>query len=230
MIKLKIVIEPNSKYVLSPLNYSKVSKFDADSILNVQKISSRVIELSVEAPETEILKFSNTGVKYWDDFWTDSDSKEVIDPMIEELILDGSFSLSVVNIFSERSKLKRINLSACESLGVLSIPYAPLLEEVILDRCLNLSEVQFGFNKNIRYLSLENCNLREKTLEKILSGYIPSRNDNALVNLRGNAIPWGNRRIASKIRMLLVNNIKVAWSNNPPESVIPAEMYSNFMA
>lgn len=230
MIKLKIIIEPNSKYVLNSLNYSKINKTNSGSILRVQKISSRVIELNVEHPGTEILKFSNSGVKYWDDFWIDSDSKESVDPLVEELVLDGSFNLNAVNIFFERSKLKHINLSACESLVVLAIPNAPLLEEVILDRCSSLSEVQFGFNKNIRHLSLENCNLREKTLERILSAYIPSRNDNALLNLRGNIIPWGNRRIVSKIRMLLVNNIKVAWSNNPPESAIPVEMYSNFLA
>lgn len=230
MISIKAVIEPNSKYTLLPLNYaSRTNQFESSS-LNVKNVSSRVIELTLEQTPIKIFKFSNSGIKYWDDFWTEYPSNSEVDPLIENLSLESSFYLNAVNIFSNRESLKSINLSKCESLLYLSIPRAPQLEEVILDGCIGLDEVHFGFNKSIRHISLKDCDLKEKTIENILSEYIPTKSDYSLLNLKGNIIPWGNRRIASKIRMLLFNNINVAWSNNPPEAVIPAEMYSNFLA
>lgn len=229
MIKLKIVIKPNSNYLLGRVNFSKKTE-DDESTLSVRNISSRVLELSLNEPGNQILKFSNTGVRYWDDFWIDDISNQDIDPLIEELILNKSYNLESVNIFSLRRNLKKINLSACNSLLSLNLSNAPALEELILNRCTSLNEVHLGFNKNISHLSLNRCFLKEKTLENILSEYIPTQNINSLVDLRGNNIPWGNRRIASKVRMLLCNNIQVSWSNNPPEKIIPAEMYSNFLA
>ena len=52
---------------------------------------------------------------------------------------------------------------------------------------------------------------------------------NTLLDLRGNEIDWSNRRIASKIRLLLTNNWVVKWSNNPPTSVIPAQLYARYV-
>lgn len=230
MIGTKVVIEPNSKFALLPLNYaSQIDQFE-HSFLDVKIISSRVIELTLEQKSIKNLKFSNSGIKYWDDFWTEYQTNTEVDPLVENLSLESSFYLSAVSIFSNREALKSINLSGCESLLYLSVPRAPRLEEIILDGCAGLNEVHFGFNKSIRHISLENCDLKEKTIENILSEYIPTKSDYSLLNLKGNTIPWGNRRIASKIRMLLFNNINVAWSNDPPEAVIPAEMYSNFLA
>lgn len=230
MIGTKIIIEPNSKFALLPLNYASNTDPFEESLLDVKIISSRIIELTLKEKSVKNLKFSNSGVKYWDDFWTEYQTNEEVDPLIENLSLESSFYLNAVSIFSNREALKRINLSGCQSLLHLSIPRAPQLEEVILDGCIGLDEVHFGFNKSIRHISLKDCDLKEKTIENILSEYIPTKSDYSLLNLKGNIIPWGNRRIASKIRMLLFNNINVAWSNNPPEAVIPAEMYSNFLA
>jgi hypothetical protein len=52
---------------------------------------------------------------------------------------------------------------------------------------------------------------------------------NTLLDLRGNEIDWSNRRIASKIRLLLTNNWVVKWSNNPPTSIVPAQLYARYV-
>ena len=49
-----------------------------------------------------------------------------------------------------------------------------------------------------------------------------------LLDLTGNEINWGNRKIASKIRLLVSNNWLVLWDNPPPTSVIPIQMYAFF--
>ena len=51
----------------------------------------------------------------------------------------------------------------------------------------------------------------------------------SVCDLRGNQIDWGNRRVASKIRLMLCNNWVVRWDNNPPAEVVPPSLYGFFV-
>jgi hypothetical protein len=82
-----------------------------------------------------------------------------------------------------------------------------------------------------------------ETLQQLLRDFTPTMTANAnlrgvgafrkthntLLDLRGNQIDWNNRKIASKIRLLLTNNWVVKWDNNPPTEIIPIQMYGFFV-
>lgn len=85
--------------------------------------------------------------------------------------------------------------------------------------------------------------MSESAMEQLLRDFTPTvcasanvrgvgafrKQHNTVLDLRGNNIFWGNRRIASKIRLLLNNNWVVKWDNNPPPEVIPPQMYGFFV-
>jgi len=234
-IRMKVVVEADYKYLGYPLNYAQLG---ADqTYLDGAKSSSRILELRLKSGGLDTLKLTNSGAIYWDDFWVDSQGKYV-DPGIISLELQNSITLRAVNVPYERMSLERVNLAGCKTLRYVNLSKSPNLKELNLDRCLGLKEVYLGFNKSIHHLSLRHCALDERSLEQLLAEYIPTKSESkmamgtnslkSLIDLRGNVIPWENRRIASKIRLLLYNNIGVAWSNNPPERIIPLELYRTF--
>lgn len=239
-LKSKVIVSPEYKFIGHPINYAKEQNSLRDSALAAKRISSRLYELTLSkdsANSISKLKLTNSGIVLWEDFWVDGRNMPR-DPRIEYLELQNSITLNSVNVPYYRPGLREVNLSGCKNLTYLNLSRAPSLERIWLDRCYSLNEVHLGFNKQIRSISLRWCSLPERALEQILSEYIPTRSElrlsghsleyDSFLDLRGNVIPWENRRIASKIRMLLCNNVAVAWSANPPERVIPAELYRKF--
>jgi hypothetical protein len=191
----------------------------------------------------EELKITNQNILTWDDLWIDAESSYSVDPKIESINLQRN-DLLYVNFNLKREFLKSINLEGNYNLKSFIATDLPNLEVVNLDNCVELDYINLGLSKNIGILSLKNCRLTEKAMERTLSSFIPSVTASAniapgtlppfrkvyktLLDLRGNDINWGNTRIASKIRLLVTNNWLVLWDNPPPTSVIPIQMYAFF--
>ena len=189
------------------------------------------------------LKLTNQGIITWDDLWIDSDSNYSVDPRIECINLQRN-SLMYVNINEKRSHLKEFNLEGNETLKSVTITEALVLEMLNLTNCTQLEAVNLGLSKNIKVLSLKNWRLTEANLQNILCSFTPTKTESGnimpgtlppfrkkfstLLDLTGNEINWGNRKIASKIRLLVSNNWLVLWDNPPPTSVIPIQMYAFF--
>lgn len=240
VLKSKTIVSPEYEFIGHPINFAKESNSLKNSVLRAKRISSRIYELELSkehSSKIDRLKLTNSGIVLWDDFWVDK-SNIPQDPHIQSLELQNSITLNSVNIPYLRPSLLSVNLSGCKNLRYLNLSQSPALEHLRIDRCYSLSEIHLGFNKSIKSISARWSGLSERTLEQLLSEYIPAKSElkktyetleyNSHIDLRGNAIPWENRRIASKIRMLLCNNVAVAWSNNPPERIVPAELYRNF--
>jgi hypothetical protein len=118
---------------------------------------------------------------------------------------------------------------------------APNLEVLNISNCQALDVINLGNNKGIKALIAKNCNLSSTLQERLLRDFRPVQTSSSnrqfsmfrktyetVLDLRGTEIDWGNRRIASKIRMLLCNNWLVLWDNPPPVSIIPPQMYAFF--
>jgi hypothetical protein len=85
--------------------------------------------------------------------------------------------------------------------------------------------------------------MTESAMEQLLRDFTPTicasanvrgvgafrKQHNTVLDLRGNEVVWSNRRIASKIRMLLTNNWVVKWDNNPPADIVPPQLYGFFV-
>ena len=209
-----------------------------------QKSNSCVISILKSTPgPIKHLKLTNQNILTWDDLWIDEQSGNSIDPEIESINLQRN-SLLYVNFNLSREKLRHINLEGNIYLKTFTGSNLPALEVIDFENCINLEVVNLGQSKNIRLLSLKNCRLTEEGLERTLSSFTPTKTASAnifpgtlplfrkkyetLLDLRGNDINWGNRRIASKIRLLVTNNWLVLWDNPPPTSIIPIQMYAFF--
>ena len=217
---------------------------DDIAMLFKQKSNSCAISITKKYPgNIKTLKLTNQSVLTWDDLWIDEASGISVDPKIETINLQRN-SLLYVNFNLERKELRHINLEGNIYLKSFTGSKLPNLETLNFENCINLEVINIGESKNIRLLSLKNCRLTEEGLERALSSFTPTKTASAniypgtlplfrkkyetLLDLRGNDINWGNRRIASKIRLLVTNNWLVLWDNPPPTSIIPIQMYAFF--
>lgn len=240
-IETTVITEPGLIPLGFPFNYAKTGEdLTREDAIRVEHKSSKSFSVIIrDLKPINAFKFTNTGVRIWNDSWFDRREKNPVDPLIREINLSNSFYLEIFNILPPRPSLNTINLAGCNKLKYFSIVEANNLESLYLDYCNQLETIMLGWNRNLRHISLRGCALRERTMEQFLGAYIATHSDvsyensykrtkinyQAYLDLRGNLIQWNNRRIASKIRLLLCNGIAVIWSNNPPETIIPIELY-----
>lgn len=226
-------------HLLDPFNYIK---FYLDSKFEYSYTSPSLIKLSYELdPVTNHvveLKFTNNPIKSWIDLWCEAESQLPIDPLIEKMNISGSQELELVSIIEHRRLLTELNLSYSPKLSYVNLSGCHELTHLDLSGCIGLQKLNLGFIKNLKVLSVRNCNLPELALESVLSSYYPVLNAlepqqrnkrlmSSYIDLRGNYINWRNRKIASKIRLLVTNNILVLWDNHPPEDIIPLSYYKS---
>lgn len=216
-------------------NRAELHKQMHDSyLLEVERDEKNPSEIITE------LKLTNFNILTWEDYWVDADSKQLIDPKISSINLQKN-SLSHANFNLTREYLTSLNLEGNPNLQTVLLYEVPKLETLNLSNCPGLNVVNLGFNRNLKSLLVKNCQLSPQTQERLLRDFTPTLTSNSnsafnmfrkayetLIDLRGSEIDWGNRRIASKIRLLLCNNWMVLWDNPPPTSVVPPQMYSFF--
>jgi hypothetical protein len=214
----------------------------------IKKQLTNSVEISLEQYNSDTVqpisefKLTNQGLVTWDDHWISKKSSLIVDPKIVTMNLQRN-SLVYVNINTPRLELKNLNLEGNVSLEHLYIHEAPALERLDISNCRGLRHIALGINRDIKYLSANNCAMESGVMEQLLRDFTPvhcsSANNSGIgafrkqydteIDLRGNVIDWGNPRIASKIRMLLVNNWIVRWDNNPPSEIIPPQLYAFFV-
>lgn len=186
------------------------------------------------------LKLTNQNILTWEDHWIDAESKNLIDPKITRINLQKN-QLIHANFNLPRLELRHLNLEGNLNMRAVFVYEAPKLETLNLSNCPGLHVINLGGNRNIKALLARNCNLTSLAQERLLRDFRPTLTSSSnvkfnlfrksfktLVDLRGSEIDWGNRLIASKIRLLLCNNWLVLWDNTPPVSIIPPHMYSFF--
>jgi hypothetical protein len=190
----------------------------------------------------EQFKLSNQSLVTWDDYWISKEENTIIDPKIRHMNLQRN-SLLYVNMNTPRLELVTLNLEGNFDLEHLYIHEAPKLERIDLSECKSLKYVSMGLNKSIKELIAKDCNMSPVVMEQLLRDFTPvftasanlrgagafRKRHETLLDLRGNVIDWENRKIASKIRLLLVNNWVVKWDNNPPYDIVPPQMYGVFV-
>jgi hypothetical protein len=186
------------------------------------------------------LKLTNQQVLTWDDHWVEGG--EIVDPGIQVLNLSRN-RLVYVNINTPRPSLTRLDLSGNTPLQVLHLHECPELTYLDISGCRSLVNIALGINGRIQSLIAKDCEMGSDVMEQLLRDFTPTITSSSnvsgagvfrlqqstLLDLRGNEIDWSNRRIASKIRLLLTNNWVVKWSNNPPVNVIPTQLYSRYV-
>lgn len=223
--------DPSRTYVN---NSAKLYKQMNDSFLLEVNLDSRYNGQLTE------LKLTNQNILTWEDHWINPETNKIIDPKIERINLQKN-SLVHANFNLTRNELKYLNLESNRSMRGVFIADAPALEILNISNCQTLDAINLGNNKNIKALIAKNCNLSSTLQERLLRDFRPVQTSSAngqfsmfrktyetVLDMRGTEIDWGNRRIASKIRMLLCNNWLVLWDNPPPVSIIPPQMYSFF--
>lgn len=186
------------------------------------------------------LKLTNQSILTWEDYWLDTRNNSLIDPKIEHVNLQKN-DLIHANFNLERKELKSLRLEGNRNLRALIISEAPKLEVLDISNCQSIEVINLGINGRIKALIAKNCNMTSQTQENLLRDFRPVVTSNSntdfslfrkkyetVIDLRGSEIDWGNRRIASKIRLLLCNNWLVLWDNPPPTSIVPPQMYSFF--
>lgn len=210
--------------------------------LRRQLTDSVEIELEYEEKPPDVFKLTNQSLLTWDDYWVDARTNLITDPKITELNLQRN-KLVYVNINTPRLGLKTLNVEGNRDLQHLYVHEAPGLEELNITGCESLEYVSLGVNRRLRNLIANNCNMSEGTMEQLLRDFTPTLTANAnlkgvgmfrkqhttLLDLRGNEVVWSNRRIASKIRLLLCNNWVVKWDNNPPVDIVPPQLYAFYV-
>ena len=208
-----------------------------------QMNDSFLLEVSIDerynGPLKE-LKLTNQNILTWEDHWINAGTNTIIDPKIERINLQKN-TLVHANFNLTRNGLKYINLESNKNMRGVFIADAPNLEVLNISNCQALDVINLGNNKGIKALIAKNCNLSSTLQERLLRDFRPVQTSSSnrqfsmfrktyetVLDLRGTEIDWGNRRVASKIRMLLCNNWLVLWDNPPPVSVIPPQMYAFF--
>ena len=202
-----------------------------------------VIEQADSTPSIiDSFKLTNQSVTTWDDHWVDAGSGTIVDPRIVRLNLQRN-RLVYVNMNTPRLELAELNLEGNRDLVHLYVHEAPKLERLDITGCTSLGYVSLGINRSVRELIARDCQMSESAMEQLLRDFTPTvcasanvrgvgafrKQHNTVLDLRGNEIVWGNRRIASKIRMLLTNNWVVKWDNNPPADIVPPQLYGFFV-
>ena len=186
------------------------------------------------------LKLTNQNILTWEDYWVDGSTKNLVDPLIEHVNLQKN-QLVHANFNLKRAALKSVNLEGNRSLRAVFVHSAPKLEVLNISNCQGLDVINLGENRAMKALLAKNCQMSSLAMEKMLRDFRPvytstsneefrlfRKNYETVLDLRGSVIDWGNRRIASKIRLLLCNNWLVLWDNSPPTSIVPPQMYSFF--
>lgn len=190
----------------------------------------------------DAFKLTNQFLTTWDDHWVDKGTGLIIDPQIVSLNLQRN-RLVYVNMNTPRLELAELNLEGNRDLVHLYVHEAPELARLDITGCVSLQYVSLGVNRSIRELIARDCRMTESVMEQLLRDFTPTvcasanvrgvgafrKQHNTVLDLRGNVIAWGNRRIASKIRLLLTNNWVVKWDNNPPADVVPPQLYGFFV-
>lgn len=244
-------VKPNSKTVVFGKRKESVFNYvDFDGDMNrdlgnsaqliKQMNDSYMIEINSNLPVIHELKLTNQNILTWDDLWIDKSTKALIDPKILSINLQKN-NLVYANFNTSKRELKILNLEGNVGLSAIFIHEAPKLEVLNLSNCPALEVINLGKNRSIKALLARNCNLSSAIQEKLLRDFTPTvtsssnRSPNmfrkqydCLVDVRGMEVDWSNRRVASKIRLLLCNNWMVLWDNAPPVSIIPPQMYAFF--
>lgn len=208
-----------------------------------QMNDSYLIELRKDGRNTRDIssfKLTNQDVLTWEDHWIDAESGNLIDPMIRDMNLQKN-RLVHANFNVLRTKLQRLNLEGNTNMRAVFITNAPALEVLNLSNCPALEVINLGNNRAIKALLARNCALTPLSQERLLRDFRPvhtassnrefamfRKSYETLLDMRGTEIDWSNRRVASKIRMLLCNNWLVLWDNPPPASIVPPHMYAFF--
>lgn len=202
--------------------------------------------LEIEKDERDLtdflpeLKLTNQDLVTWEDYWIDAGSKKLIDPKIQSINLQKN-QLVHANFNLPRAKLTHVNLEGNVNMQAVFINEAPALEVLNLSNCPALNVVNLGYNRGLKALLARNCALSTVVQERLLRDFTPVKTSSSntpfnmfrkqyecLLDMRGTQINWGNRRVASKIRLLLCNNWLVLWDNPPPTSIVPPQMYAFF--
>jgi hypothetical protein len=235
----------------APTTFNYIDFKDAGKIyggnrasLSKQMYNSYLLEIEIDKkyPSTILpeLKLTNLDILTWEDYWIDADSKQLVDPKIARLNLQKN-SIIHANLNLPREELVYLNLEGNTNLQAVFIYSAPKLEVLNISNCPGVNVVNLGINKSIKALLARNCRLNSAAQERLLRDFTPTITSSSntsfnmfrkqfetVVDMRGSEIDWGNRRVASKIRLLLCNNWMVLWDNPPPTSVVPPQMYSFF--
>jgi len=221
----------------------KNSFINNSAFLYKQMVDSYLLELNIEDKyinDPYELKLTNQGILSWEDHWIDAKTNTLIDPRIERINLQKN-KLVHANFNLTRENLKYLNLEGNRSMRAIFIHDAPNLEVLNISNCNFLDVINLGNNCSIKALIARNCNMSSVIQEKLLRDFHPVKTSTSnstfsmfrktyetVLDLRGNTIDWSNRKISSKIRMLLCNNWLVLWDNPPPVSIIPPQMYAFF--
>jgi len=199
------------------------------------------VERNEKAPEdiTE-LKLTNQDILTWEDHWIDSKSGTMVDPRIKKINLQKN-KLVHANFNVARSKLEHLNLEGNVNMRAVFVNNAPKLEVLNISNCPALGVINLGNNGSIKALLARNCSLTSLAQERLLRDFRPvltsssnvkfnmfRKTHETLLDMRGTEIDWSNRKVASKIRMLLCNNWLVLWDNIPPATIVPPHMYAFF--
>lgn len=223
-----------------PVNYTNnqvlLSKNMEDSyslqILRDREFTENISELCL----------TNSSVLTWEDFWVDA-HQNLVDPRIEKINLQKN-SLIHANFNLSRPHLTSLNLQGNPSLQAVFVYDSPKLAYLNVNNCTSLQVVNLGFNGGLKAVLARDCNLNESAQESLLGALRPvitsssnvegrglftyKKAASCVVDLRGTEVIWSNRRVASKIRLLLTNNWMVLWDNPPPTSIVPPQYYSFF--
>lgn len=201
------------------------------------------IEIEVKGlGELEEFKLTNQSLVTWDDYWLNIDTGMIVDPLFKRVNLQRN-ELVYVNINTPRLGLQELNVEGNAQLKHLYIHEAPRLETLNLSGCKSLEYIALGSNKAIKSLIAKDCEMQSNVMEQLLRDFTPvitssanfrgagafRKNYSTLLDLRGNTVDWGNRNVASKIRLLLTNNWIVKWDNNPPYDIVPPSMYAFYV-
>ena len=234
----------------APHNFNYVDFYDPKGIylqntatLYKQMNDSYLLEVGTAESYSEPikeLKLTNSGLLTWEDYWVDANKNTIVDPRIERLNLQKN-QLIHANFNLSRNYLKHLNLEGNFNMRSVFLYETPNLEVLNISNCPALDGVNLGTNGGIKALIARNCQLTSVAQERLLRDFRPVKTASmntsfamfrkdyeTILDLRGTSIDWGNRRVASKIRMLLCNNWMVLWDNTPPASIVPPQMYAFF--
>jgi hypothetical protein len=241
VLSLGLKAPGNFNYV--KLNTEGVPFSDSRAYLFKQMNDSYVLEIARDDRVPAIIpevKLSNQEVLTWEDYWISGDSNTLVDPYVQRLNLQKN-KLVHANFNVHRAELTHLNLEGNANMRAVMIASAPKLEMLNVSNCAALNVINLGENRSLKALLARNCNLTSVAQERLLRDFRPAitsssnsgfnmfRKDyETLLDLRGTEVDWSNRRVASKIRMLLCNNWLVLWDNPPPVSVVPPHMYAFF--
>jgi len=226
-----------------PGNFNYV-RFNNNSLANAGLIEKHMVNsfkicIFNGSDSIEELKITNQDILSWEDYWISNDSRLLADPKIKKIDLRKN-NLASVNINLSRPELRELNISGNNQLSSVLLKDIPNLTKLDISGCNGLSVINLGNNRSLEFLSAKNCNLNSVAQERLLRDFRPvitsdgngnmlfKKEYKTLLDLRGNTVDWSNRKVASKIRLLLCNNWMVLWDNPPPTTVVPVQMYAFF--